>query len=130
MIQPIPKPGHKKIRDPRYDRGRDFEMRLAKVMRQKGIKAYRDSKSGAGNYKADLHLPGQQIHLEAKSHEKIRLHEFWAQTITDAGYKTPLLTVDLDGYTALAIMKFEDFCNLIKTIQDDSANLTELRSKI
>jgi hypothetical protein len=117
-----------KIRDPRYQRGRDFETKLAKIMRQKGITAYRDRMSGAGQHKADLRIPGQQLHLEAKSHDKIRLGEFWAQTISESGYKTPLLVVDLDGYTALAVLRFEDLCDLVRTIQDDTETITELRS--
>lgn len=129
MFEPIPKPGKKKIRDPRYERGRDFETRLVKILRQKGIKAWRDGKSGAGQFKADLHIPGQALHLEAKDHDKIAIREFWAQAIKDSGYKTPLLALALDEYTAVAVIRFEDFCDLLKTILDDTADLTELRSR-
>lgn len=111
------------------DKGREFEVSLARKFRQIGVKAYRNKRSGAGDtWKADVDMPGRPFHIEAKSHNRNNLDAWWQQTISAAGYKTPVLMIDKGGYNDLAILRVRDFLNMVKTIQDDSETITELRS--
>ena len=104
-------------------------MRIAKLFRQKGFDSKRDSKSGAGWNKTDVRVPGLNLHIEAKSHEKIKLGEFWSQTTLGASfYKTPVLMLDLGGHDDLAVMRISDFLDLLKTIADDTQTIMELRN--
>lgn len=119
----------KSERSDSYNRGREFESRIATIVRRKGFRAARDSKSGAGWNKSDVRVPGLNLHIEAKSHEKIRLPDFWAQTTEHAGFKTPVLMLDLGGREDLAVMRIEDFVDMLAVMRDDAEALTELRSK-
>lgn len=112
-------------------RGQDFEKRLAKLIRQKlGIKAVRDSRSGAGDvYKADIAVPGLAWHIEAKSQEKINIRDWWKQTENSCSrYKSPLLVIDDTGYDEWAVMRFSDFLDLVRVINDDTETINSLRS--
>lgn len=109
-------------------RGKDFELRVAKAIRRKlGTKAARDSRSGAGWFKADIRLPGQEFFIEAKSQETLKLRDWWADVEAKCGYKTPVLVVDHNGYQEWAVMRLDDMLNLVKIIADDTATIRELR---
>jgi hypothetical protein len=121
-----------KVRSEAYTRGRDFETRIAKLIRQKlGIKAIRDPRSGAGQvYKADIAVPGMQVHIEAKSQKTIKLGEWWSQTIKDAGYKVPVLMIELGGYEDLVALRINDYLDMVKVTQDDSELIKELQDEV
>lgn len=109
-------------------RGKDFETRIAKLMRQKGFKAFRDSRSGAGDlYKADISCPGFFFNIEAKNQETIKVLDWWRQSRAGCpGYKRPLLLMDTKEGD-LAVLEFSDLLDLIKTISDDTDTIAALR---
>lgn len=117
-------------------RGKDFEKRLAKMIRTKlhashGIKAMRDPRSGAGEvYKADIAIPGFPWSIEAKSQSTIKLREWWLQSESACPiYKQPLLVIDDSGYNEWAVMRFSTFLDLVATILDDTETIKVLRSR-
>lgn len=117
-------------------RGKEFEKRLAKLIRQKlhaahDIKAVRNARSGAGEvYKADIDVPGLAWHIEAKSQETIKLREWWRQTVEGCSpYKSPLLVIDDTGHDEWAIMRFSSFLDLVKQVLDDTERIKMLMSQ-
>lgn len=110
-------------------RGRDFEVYIAKLIRQKlKTAAARDKRSGAGDFfKADIRIPGQDFFIEAKSQEKTRIAEWFKDACDKSGYKTPLLVVDQGGHYDMAVLRLADLLDLVKTIIDDTETIKELR---
>lgn len=111
------------------NKGRSFETDVAKQLRRKGIKAYRDKRSGAGDiYKADISAPGFSFHLELKAQKTIKLLDWWRQAKSGCPiYKTPALMIESDGGDRLTVLATEDFMNMVKTIKDDAETITKLR---
>lgn len=113
-----------------YEKGKALEKSIALQLRRKGFKAYRDKRSGAGEvYKSDIAAPGFNFHTEAKAQKTIKLMEWWNQTTWNTPlYKKPLLVVEADSGEQLAVLTLNDFLDLMKTLEVDSAALTALRS--
>jgi hypothetical protein len=113
------------------ERGRNFELRIARLLRRYGVKAYRNTRSGAGAvYKADIDSPGFRFSLEAKDQKTIKLREWWGQAVSATpSYKLPMLVVATDEYTMLSIVRTEDIMSLIQQNQEDSETIKQLRSK-
>lgn len=114
-------------------RGHDLENRIAKQIRRiLRVPAYRDRRSGAGQtYKADIAAPGFAFSVEAKSQQTIKLREWWAQAVAATpSYKLPMLVIAPDEYHELAVVRLEDILSLVRQNQDDSQELTELKSGI
>lgn len=103
-------------------KGRDFELRLGRIIRQKGFRAARDSRSGAGwTQRADVRIPDLPIHIEAKYQENIRVKEWFEQAVNGSfvGNRTPIVVFKADHET-LACLRFDDLLNLYKEIKDSA----------
>lgn len=113
------------------DRGKRFEMRIAKDLRRYGVNAYRNKRSGAGDvYKADIDAPGFRFSIEAKDQETIKLREWWAQAVSATpSYKDPMLVIAPNEYTTLAVVRLDDILGLIRQVNDDTATIKELRER-
>lgn len=109
-------------------KGKALETKIAKLMRRHGFTAFRDKRSGAGIYKADIAAPGFNYSIEAKAQATIKLREWWAQTVAATpGYKSPMLVVALDEYTELAVVKLDDILALLAQVQEDTETIITLR---
>lgn len=104
-------------------KGRDFELRLGRIIRQKGFKAARDARSGAGwTQKADIRIPDLPIHIEAKYQENINIKDWFRQAVSGSfvGNRTPIVVFKADHET-LATLRFDDLLNLYREIEDLTA---------
>lgn len=99
-------------------KGKDFELKLARLIRQKGFKAGRDSKSGGSWWqRSDLRTPDLPVHIEAKDQATIKVREWFAQAASGTYNRTPVVVFKAD-HEILACIRFNDLLDLYKEIAD------------
>lgn len=99
------------------DRGRRFEQEVARQLRKKlGARVTRDRRSGAGSHqKSDINDYYREtgLHIEAKSHQTIKIKEFYRQAQDGASVgQVATVVFDLESQT-LACMSFDELLNII-----------------
>ena len=105
------------------NKGRRLELLVAKELRRKGIdkEAKRMILSGGSYLKGDVWAPNINYLIECKNQEKVRLWEWWDQTVNECGFKTPMLVVSANYREPLVVMRLDDVLNLLQ-IEKESLN--------
>lgn len=115
-----------------YDKGRAFEMEVAKAIRRKaGDKGAMRNKGSHANWnrRSDIftNLP---IHVEAKHHENIRPKEWFSQADAARSFnEVPVVAFNMDG-EIMAMLRFDDLLNLYAEIADYRAEIEDLRAPV
>jgi len=114
-------------------KGNAGENKFANWLQQNGIKAYRNSSSGANQWKSDIHnLLG--INFEVKTVKKLNLLEAWKQSDGDSSLakSIPMLAIHFDGMTEntwLMVLHSEDWIDLIKRVENAQPKLTSEKDR-
>lgn len=87
-------------------------------LQENGIKAWRNSSSGAGMNKGDINN-SLDLTIEVKTVKKIGLQEAWRQVVKDSSiaHNSPLLAIHFDNMPKrnwLIVLNSEDWIELIK----------------
>lgn len=114
-------------------RGRDFELKVAKIMHHKlKIAVERDKRSGAGWNKSDIsdywnELP---LHVEIKDQQNIKIQEWFRQSDAAATFtKAPTVVFAVDE-EILATLRFSDLLNFLVEIADLRVEVDDLRQPV
>lgn len=107
----------------RKQKGNRLERDIASAYRSSGLfpKAQRMPMSGAmAFHKGDIFKGELDEYVEeCKNQEKVRLWEFWEQTRQQCGpYDKPVLHISGNYRPILTVIRFEDFLDMRKEIQD------------
>lgn len=105
-------------------KGNHGENEFANWLQENGIKAYRNSSSGAGLYKGDVNN-SLNCTFEIKTVKKINLQEAWRQVNKDSSiaHTTPVLAIHFDNMPKrewLVTIHSEDWLDLIKNVENKS----------
>lgn len=110
-----------------YDRGKAFELKIAKMLRLKIDKHAQRNKGSHSNWnrRSDIYseLP---IHIEAKDHETVKIKEWFRQAEEAAFGKIPTVVWQMDA-DVMATLRFDDLLNLFVEIADQKLEIAELR---
>lgn len=114
-----------------YDKGKTFEMKVAKMLRAKGdVGASRNKGSHANwNRRSDVfsNLP---IHLECKAHETLKPREWYQQARSAASFnQTPIVTFPMDE-NVMALLELNAVLDLYAEISDLKLEVEDLRKPI
>ena len=104
-------------------KGNHGENLFANWLQNQGIKAFRNSRSGAGINKSDVHN-ALNANFEVKTCKKAKLAEWWKQTSRDSNltHSTPYLAIHLDGMPEnkwLMVLDNDDWAELIMKPEDE-----------
>ena len=99
-------------------KGNRFENRLTNWLRDKGIKAWKDSQSGGGDREKGDVGNNLDMTIESKAAKRITLPEWWKQVEASASKhgNQPVLFIHQDGMGDrewLVVMHSEDWANLV-----------------
>jgi Holliday junction resolvase len=97
-------------------KGKRGELELAAKLREHGLVAYRGQQFSGGADSPDVvceSLP--DIHFEVKRVERLDLIGAMAQSVRDAGDKTPVVAHRKNGDPWLVTMRLDDWLNLAKS---------------
>jgi Holliday junction resolvase len=99
-------------------KGNAGENRFANWLQSNGIKAFKNSSSGANTNKSDVHN-SLNANFEVKTVKRINLQEAWKQSRRDAemSHTTPYVVIHFDGMPQdewLIVMHSEDWLDLVK----------------
>lgn len=112
------------------DRGRQFELKVAKVTRAKIDRmAKRNAGSHANwNRRSDVYteLP---IHIEAKDQETLKPKEWFRQADEAAAGKTPVVVFQMDA-DLMCLLRYDDLLNLFIEIADLRLEIADLRRPV
>ena len=113
-------------------KGNRNENDFANWLQANGIKAYRNSASGATTAKGDINN-SLDMTIECKHVKKINLQEAWKQVKRDAemASNTPLLAIRFDGMpenTWLMVMNSGDWLEAVKSPKVEVSETTDDRS--
>jgi hypothetical protein len=101
----------------RRQKGGRLERKVAELLRQSGldVKAKRSFQSGAQwAWKSDIYTD-LEFALECKNQEKVKIWDFWEQAESQRKpFKDPVLMITSNYRPILAVMKIEDWINLVK----------------
>ena len=103
-------------------KGNHGENEFANWLQENGIKAWRNSSSGAGLYKGDINN-GLDYTFEIKTVKKINLQDAWWQVQKDSSiaHNTPVLCIHFDGMGKkewLVVQHSEDWLENIKKLKE------------
>lgn len=112
-----------------YDKGKAYELHVAKLVRRKADKGSMRNKGSHtnGSYRSDIYtsLP---IHLEAKHHENIRIKEWMAQAeAAKAFHETAVVAFGIDGKD-YACLNLSDLLDLFVQIADQQREIQDLHA--
>lgn len=116
-----------------YDRGKTFEMMVAKLTTKKlHLESKRDSRSGAGLHKQDIRdrynlLP---LFIECKDHETIKPKAWWREANGKASYGQAPVVVFPDETEVLCVMRYTDLLQFIKEAADWKEEADDLRQPV
>lgn len=101
-------------------KGARLERKVAQMIRSKlGIEAKRMPLSGAWEHlKTDIYSPEFPFAVEVKNQEKMQFWQWWEQAQEQAKQKTPLLVHSSNHRPVMVSMRFEDFLNLVKEVNE------------
>lgn len=111
-----------------YNKGKVFEQKVAALIRKKtGQMAQRDSRSGANWHKRSDIVTQLPIHIECKSHENVRIKEWYDQATQGSSFMQTPVVVYQDGELVMAAMEFSNLLNFLVEIADLKAEIADLR---
>ena len=104
-------------------KGNNGELALAKFLSDNGVKCFRNSSSGGGLNKSDLHN-SIGYNIEVKTVGRINLQEAWKQSERDASktHTTPSLFIHFDRMREdewLVVLNINDWLELILGESED-----------
>lgn len=102
-------------------KGKRAEQKVAGLLRKVDPDAKPMPGSGSlSHFPGDIftHLP---LHVEVKSHERIRLWEFWEQAAGQAGPYTPVLCLTANRRPLLAVVSIDTLVHLLQCEQQAEA---------
>lgn len=109
------------------DRGRQFEDKVARLIRAKIDKSAKRNAGSHANWqrRSDIYtqLP---LHIEAKDQETIKIKEWFRQADDAAGMKTPVVVYH-DDENIMAALRFNDLLDFIAEIADLKFEIEGLR---
>lgn len=98
-------------------KGKTFELKIAKILRSSGLdkQAKRSFQSGANwSWKSDIYT-SLDFSIECKKQEQVHIWDWMDQAETQRkAYKPPVLMMTSNNRPILAVMKIEDWINLVK----------------
>lgn len=104
-------------------KGSDFELKVAKLIRQSGLdkKAQRRPLSGSNKMVAgyaDI-ISTLPFSFELKKQEKLKIWEWWEQAESEANMnRPPVLVFSSNFRPVMCALKFEDFLQILKELRD------------
>jgi hypothetical protein len=119
-----------------YDKGRDYERLIAKLISKKlNIRLSRDTKSGAGdtnkadlnNYRSVLPIP---FSIEAKNQITTKPKEWYRQSKNAAATLEIPLVIFKDELNNLCLIELDDLLNIVKEVADLRAEIDALRKPL
>lgn len=97
----------------RLQKGKRLEQKVAREWRRKVGDAVRMSGSGSGYMKGDVY--NHHFSIECKNQEKVRLWEWWQQTLSQVQFnKPPALVISGNYRPELVVMSLNDWLDLVK----------------
>ena len=97
-------------------KGKEFELKLARLFREYGYNARRTSQycGNSGDASDVVGLPG--LHIEAKARERMELYDWMAQAKRDAEGtgKYPVVFHKKNNANILVTMEFDDFMEIYR----------------
>lgn len=99
-----------------YRKGRDFELSIAKDLRQSGLDktATRMPRSGAVETLEEDIVTQLPIHIEAKNHAKWSIHEWYEQALRGCKQlKIPVVVAKRANDQSYAFLSWNDFMQLM-----------------
>lgn len=114
-----------------YNKGKTYEMHIAKLIRRKADKGSMRNRSSHTNgaRRADVftNLP---IHVEAKHHENVRIKEWMEQAEAASNFgQTAVVAFRIDEHD-YACLNFNDLLDLFVQIADQQLEIEDLRAPI
>lgn len=114
-------------------KGSRAERKVAELYRRYDIdsKAQRMPLSGAiASLKGDIHKPNDYGWCdEVKNQEKVKLWEFWNQTVDQAGTnRNPVLHITGNHRPILTVLRIEDYMNLRASVKQLEEALDEIQT--
>jgi hypothetical protein len=98
-------------------KGKGFELKICKILRHSGLdkQAKRSFQSGAHwSWKSDIYT-NLDFAIECKKQEKVSVYDWMDQAESQRKpYKPPVLFMNSNNRPILAVMKIEDWLNLVK----------------
>lgn len=113
-----------------YQRGKSFELRVAKMTRQKIDKSAKRNPGSHANWvrRGDIYtdLP---YHIEAKDQETIRPKEWYRQAEEASFGRTPLVAFQMEQ-EVMCMLRYDDFLNLLVELADLKSEIEDLRKPV
>lgn len=110
-----------------FKKGRQFEMKVAKMTRAKIDKAAKRNPGSHANWhrNSDIYteLP---FHIECKDQEYLKPKEWFRQAEDACLGKTPIVAFQMEE-EVMAMLRYDDFLNLLVEIADQKAEIADLR---
>lgn len=116
-----------------FDRGRNFENKVRKIMSQKlQLEIKRDKQSGAGIHKQDIRDRYNELPLfiECKDHETIKPKAWYREADAKSNYGQAAVVVFPDDEEVLCVMRFTDLLNLVREMMDWKQTADDLREPV
>lgn len=117
-------------------KGNRFEREVSKQLNKKfGTNTRRTPLSGGMDFKGDIICTDQRSILfnfsfECKNQERLNIWKALHQCENDCErWKEPVVVFTKNHEDTYAAMRFEDWCNIIKELEDSRNELKELRAK-
>jgi len=103
-------------------KGNKNENDFANWLQENGIKAWRNSSSGAGLYKGDINN-SLDLTIECKSVANLNVQDAWKQVKRDSetAHNTPVLAIHYNGFpekTWLIVMHSEEWLEWLKKVKE------------
>ncbi len=121
------KASHKRVK------GAKLERKIAKEFRRTGLdkKARRSFQSGATWFwKSDIYT-SLNYSIEAKNQERVNIWQWWEQAESQRKpYSPPVLMFTSNYRPILAVMKLEDWINLVKEKEEYKDEVKKLQEKL
>ena len=118
------------------DKGNRFEREIAKQLSKKfNTKAQRTPLSGGMDLRGDLIVLEQRsilfnVSFECKNQERLNIWKALHQCENDCERgKDPVVVFTKNHENTYAAMRFEDWCNLVKELEDLRNEIKELKGK-
>lgn len=114
-----------------YNKGKEYELHISKLIRRKADKGSMRNRSSHTNgaRRADVftNLP---IHIEAKHHESVRIKEWVEQAEATSNFgQTAVVAFRIDDKD-YACLNFNDLLDLFVQIADQQAEIEDLRQPV
>lgn len=110
-----------------FKKGKQFELKVAKITRSKIDKAAKRNPGSHANWNRNSDIYTElPFHIECKDQEYLKPKEWFRQAEEACLGKTPVVAFQMDE-EVMTILRYDDFLNLLVEIADMKAEIADLR---